>query len=232
MLGGPFALGGDRSERAERGTGPSTSRRPKTDGRPASWSALVTPSANSSATVPAKLPELDDRGRYRAAGEMSYTTLSVYVLLILVLYFVVRPSPAVAYPQGIDAVIAITLFLLARSLSTSYSIDDVHLRAWRIAGGRKVRLADVRKIELVRLRDLSPTGFFGSWGWRGRMWSPVIGPFDAVYTDPAGLLITAGDVPMFISPRHAPDFARELSRRVRSYTGPLDVDAGRPENSF
>jgi hypothetical protein len=192
----------------------------------------VTPSATSAAIVPAKLPALDDRGRYRAAGELSYVTIGVYVVLILVLYFVVRPSPAVAYPYGIDAVVVITLFFLVRYLSTSYSIDDVHLRAWRIAGGRKIRLADVRKIEAIRLRDLSPTGFFGSWGWRGRMWSPSIGPFDAVYSDPTGLLVTADGVPIFISPRHVGEFARELSRRVRSYTGPLPVDAGAPATGF
>jgi hypothetical protein len=124
------------------------------------------------------------------------------------------------------------VFFLVRYLSTSYSIDDVYLRAWRIAGGRRIHLADVRKIEVIRLRDLSPTGFFGSWGWRGRMWSPLIGHFDAIYSDPTGLLLTADGVPLFISPRHAGEFARELSRRVRSYTGPLAVDAGAPVPGF
>jgi hypothetical protein len=192
----------------------------------------VTSPATSAAAVPAKLPVLDEHGRYRAAGELSYITIGVYVFLILILYLVVLPSPAVSYQWGIDAIIVITVFFLVRYLSTSYSIDDVHLRAWRIAGGRRVRLADVRKIEMVRLRDLSPTGFFGSWGWRGRMWSPLFGSFDAIYSDPTGLLVTADGVPLFISPRHLDEFARELSRRVRSYTGPLDVDAGQPGRSF
>jgi hypothetical protein len=192
----------------------------------------VSNTPTSTASVPAQLPNLDEHGRYRAVGELSYITIGVYVVLLLVLYFVVRPSPAVAYPWGIDAIIVITIFFLVRYLSTSYSIDDVHLRAWRIAGGRRIRLADVRKIEVVRLRDLSPTGFFGSWGWRGRMWSPLIGPFDAIYSDPTGLLVTADGVPLFISPRNMDQFARELSRRVRSYTGPLSVDAGAPASSF
>ncbi len=192
----------------------------------------MTSPAAAAVTVPARAPKLDDRGRFRAAGQLSYVTIGVYGVLLLVLYFVVRPSPAVSYPYGIDAIIVVTLFFLVRYLSTSYSVDDVHLHAWRIAGGRRIRLADVRKIEMVRLRDLSPTGFFGSWGWRGRMWSPVIGPFDAVYSDPTGLLVTADGVPLFISPRHLDEFARELSRRVRSYTGPLAVDAGAPAASF
>ncbi len=175
---------------------------------------------------------LDPHGRYRVWAEYSYVTIGVYGLLLLVLYYVVLPSPSVSYPTGIEAIIVITVFFLVRYLSTSYSIDDAYLRAWRIAGGRRVRLADVRKIEAIRLRDLSPTGFFGSWGWRGRMWSPSIGPFDAVYSDPAGLLVTADGVPLFISPRHADQFARELSRRVRSYRGPLAVDAGAPASEF
>ena len=61
------------------------------------------------------------------------------------------------------------------------------------------------------------------------MWSPRVGPFDAIYSDPAhGLLVTAGEIPVYISPVDIDGFARELSRRVRSYTGPLAVDVGGP----
>jgi hypothetical protein len=186
---------------------------------------------SAAATAPPARPA-NSHGRYRAGGQLSYVTIGVYVLLLLVLYFIVLPSPAVSYPTGIEFIILVTLFFLARYLSTSYTIDDTYLRVSRIAGGRRIRLADIRKIEYSKLRDLSPTGFFGSWGWRGRMWSPVIGPFDAVYTDPAGILVTVGAVPIFISPRRAPEFARELSRRVRSYAGPLAVDVGQPGSSF
>ena len=64
------------------------------------------------------------------------------------------------------------------------------------------------------------------------MWSPSIGKFDAVYTDPAkGILVSEGDVPLYISPVNLPEFARELSRRVRSYTGRLAVDVGDPLGS-
>ena len=119
-------------------------------------------------------------------------------------------------------------FFLVRYATTNYRIDDSYLYARRILGSRRVPLAEIRKIELMRLRDLSPTGFFGSWGYRGRMWSPFIGELDAIYTDPTGLLVTEGGVPLFISPHDPEEFARELSRRVRSYTTALTVDDGLP----
>ncbi len=127
----------------------------------------------------------------------------------------------------------IGIFLVAslgRYLSTSYRVDDTSLSAWRVLGGRRVRLDEVRKIEYASLRDLAPTGgLLGSWGWRGRMWSPVVGRFDSIYTDASrGLLVSAGDVPLYISPRDPEAFARELSRRVRSYSGRLAVDVGDP----
>ncbi|HTW76994.1 MAG TPA: hypothetical protein VMG14_04425 [Thermoplasmata archaeon] len=171
---------------------------------------------------------IDGHGHYHVRAEVSYVTVGVYAFMILLLFLVLEYGAALSYPWGIEAVILITAFFLARYLSTHYVIDDTYLRASRIAGGSRIRLEDVRKIEFVRLRDLSPTGIFGSWGWRGRMWSPRIGAFDAVYADPNGVLVTGGAAPLFVSPRDPEDFARELSRRVRSYTGPLAVDAGNP----
>jgi hypothetical protein len=155
-------------------------------------------------------------------------TVGVYVVVILLLYFFVLPSPIVTNPVAIYVVILGTVFLFGRYLSTSYSIDDSYLKAWRILGGRRVRLDEVRKIQFTQLRDLSPVGFFGSWGYRGRMWSPYVGNFDGIYTDPAGILVSAAGVPLFISPRRPEEFARELSRRARSYSGPLAVDHSRP----
>ncbi len=120
-------------------------------------------------------------------------------------------------------------FFLARYLSTSYLLDDAFLRAWRIAGGQRMPLNEIHRIEYASLRELSPTGFFGSWGWRGRMWSPSVGKFDSIYTDASrGVLVTGADVPMFVSPRDPVEFARELSRRVRSYHHDLEVDVGAP----
>jgi hypothetical protein len=149
---------------------------------------------------------------------------------ILILVLLILPNTSVSSLRWLPyALVAFLLVALARYLSTSYRIDDRELRAWRILGGRRVRLEEVRAIEFASLRDLSPGGFFGAWGWRGRMWSPIIGRFDSIHTDAAlGLLVTAGDAPLFISPRDPAGFARELSRRVRSYTGRLSVDVGDP----
>ncbi len=155
-------------------------------------------------------------------------TVGVYAVIILLLFFVVLPSPIDSNPNFVYLLVAATAFLLVRYATTSYSIDDTHLVAWRILGPRRMPLEEVRKIEFLALRDLSPTGFFGSWGYRGRMWSPYIQSFDAIYTDPAGLLVTGGAYPLFISPRHPEEFARELSRRARSYSGNLTVDVGAP----
>ncbi len=196
----------------------------RSSGRPSG----STPGASAAPTLPSA-GRIDGQGRYRVGSEISYITVGVYVVMILILFLVLHSGTSLIYPWGLELVILVTAFFLVRLLSTYYVIDDTYLRARRIAGGRRMRLADVRKIEIIRLRDLSPTGIFGSWGWRGRMWSPRIGPFDAVYADPTGVLVTGGEEPLFVSPRHPSDFARELSRRVRSYTGPLAVDAGNPE---
>ncbi len=155
-------------------------------------------------------------------------TVGVYAVALLLLYFIVRPSPVDGDPILLYVLMGGTGFFLVRYLTTSYVIDDANVVAWRILGPRRMPLKDVRKIEFMALRDLSPTGFFGAWGYRGRMWSPYISHFDAVYTDPVGLLITGGAYPLFISPSQREAFARELSRRVRSFPGNLSVDAGAP----
>ncbi len=55
------------------------------------------------------------------------------------------------------------------------------------------------------------------------MWSPFIHTFDAIHTVSPGLLVTAGEVPLFISPSHTDEFAEELSRRVRSYSPSVGI---------
>ena len=173
-------------------------------------------------------PRLDAKGRFHAHGTISAVTVGVYVVIILLLFGIVLPSSIDSNPDYVYVLVAGTLFFLVRYATTSYTIDDTNLVAWRILGPRRMPLEDVRKIEFLALRDLSPTGIFGSWGYRGRMWSPYVSTFDAIYTDPIGILVTGGAYPLFISPRHREEFARELSRRVRSYGIDLTVDAGRP----
>jgi energy-coupling factor transporter transmembrane protein EcfT len=152
----------------------------------------------------------------------------VFIILVVVLFV----------PGGLPTkdlwvpvlLVAVTFLFLARYLSTTYSMNDSFLRAARILGGRRVRLEEVRKIEYANLRDLGSTGgMLGGWGWRGRMWSPLVGHFDAIFTDPSqGLLVSADGAPLYITPVDRVAFARELSRRVRSYTGPLEADVGDP----
>lgn len=191
-------------------------------------STTTKPPAEATAFGPSAPGRLDTWGRYRARGTYDPVTVGVYVVVILLLYFVISRSSLVTNPDVIYFLMGVTLFFLLRYFSTQYWIDDTYVHARRILGSRRVPLAEIRKIEFMKLRDLSPTGFFGSWGWRGRMWSPHISKFDGIYTDPTGLLITPTEVPLFISPKDPDAFARELSRRVRSYTGPLTVDAGAP----
>ena len=161
-------------------------------------------------------------------GKISIATVGVYVFVVLVLYYLGARSSAVTEPALIYAVVVVTLVLFLRYLSTTYRIDNAELGALRLFGSRRVPLGEVRRIEILSFRDLSPIGFFGGWGWRGRMWSPRVGAFDAIHTDSPGILVTAGEVPLFLSPRDPVAFARELSRRVRSYTGRLERDDGAP----
>ncbi len=155
-------------------------------------------------------------------------TIGVYLAIALLLLATSRAASVSSFPYVSEILAALFLVFLLRYVSTRYWLDAEHLTAWRLFGSRKIRLDRIRRIEYGNLRDLSPVGFFGSWGWRGRMWSPILGSFDSVYTVPQGLVVSAGDVPLFLSPRAPADFARELSRRVRSFTGPLSVDVGAP----
>lgn len=177
-------------------------------------------------------PFLDAGGRYRAWGRISYSIVGAHLfLLVIILVLLGRTTMLAGWVSWAIGILLVGS--LVRYLSTHYRIDDMHLVAARFLGGVRIRLDQVRRIEYVSLRDLAPTtGLFGSWGWRGRMWSPQIGWFESAYTDSVrGLLITAGDFPLYLSPRDPEAFARELSRRVRSYSGRLSVDVGDPLGS-
>jgi hypothetical protein len=151
----------------------------------------------------------------------------VYLILAaIILYFTQASTVDNTTPIFSYVLIAVTFFFLFRYLSTRYRLDPANLYAIRLIGSRKVEYATIRKIEYANLRDLGPIGMFANWGYRGRVWSPLIGHFDAIYTDSHGLLISSGEFPLFISPKDPDRFARELSRRVRSYSGPLEVDVG------
>jgi hypothetical protein len=173
--------------------------------------------------------------RYRMRAKLSPAVVGVYLFMMLLIGLVVGPRSTSSYGWALYFLLAVTALFLVRYLSTRYWMDDSFLVAWRILGGRRISLEEVRAIEYASLRDLAPTGGvlgIGSFGWRGRMHSSSIGEFDSIYTEAAlGLLVTAGAYPLYISPVRPDEFARELSRRVRSYTGDLAKDVGRPGGS-
>jgi hypothetical protein len=145
---------------------------------------------------------------------------------VLILAFVVlalRPTNGLG-PAAPVVLALILLLFLARYTSTHYTLDARYFRARRLFGSRRIPFDEIRRIQLANLRDLGPVSLFGYWGWRGRMWSPILGSFDSIHTVSNGLLVTAGRVPLFVSPRDPPAFARELSRRVRSFGGGASVD--------
>lgn len=181
---------------------------------------------------PATTRGSETSGVYHQRGRLSVGVIGVYAFIVLVILLLLPSDIPTRYSWSTYVLAAIALLFLARYVSTTYSMNDSFLRAARILGGRRVRLEQVRKIEYTSIRDLGSTGgMLGSWGWRGRMWSAQIGFLDAIFTDPSqGILVTADGVPLYISPVDRVAFARELSRRVRSYTGPLTVDVGDPRN--
>ncbi|HTT16539.1 MAG TPA: PH domain-containing protein [Thermoplasmata archaeon] len=165
-------------------------------------------------------------------GRLSAAVIGTYLVMMLLIAFVAGPRSTSSYRWALYFLLGLTAVLLLRYLTTHYTISDSHLIASRVLGGRRVALEEIRGIEYASLRDLAPTtGAFGigAFGWRGRMHSSTIGEFDAIYTDAAaGLLVTAGAFPLYVSPAHRESFARELSRRARSYSGALLKDVGDP----
>ncbi len=172
-------------------------------------------------------PSAESEGRYRMRGRFSVGVLGAYGVILALILLVVSSNHAIA-PWAIYLLIGITGFFLARYLTVRYVLDDAALVSWALFFRHRTPLEEVRAIEYANLRDLAPVGgWLGSWSWRGKMFSPTIGDFELVYTEAShGLLITAGAFPLYISPRDPDAFARELSRRVRSYTGPLLKDVG------
>jgi hypothetical protein len=174
-------------------------------------------------------PRLDSQGRYVAWASWSYATLGFYVFLILVLFYINgRTGSYFLYPQ-VPLLLAVVIGIyLGRYLSTYYILDNDYLHARRLFGSRRLRLESIFRIRFASLRELAPVGIVGSWGWRGRMWSPIggLGSFDTLHTMSAGVLVSGDGVPMFLSPKDPAEFARELSRRVRSAGVVLDEDDG------
>jgi hypothetical protein len=170
----------------------------------------------------------DARGRVRSGAPVSVGVVVLYVILVLLIVYASEKTQFSSNPIVPEFLVAVILLFLARYASTYYVIDDRALHARRIFGSRSVRLEEVRAVQYANLRDMGPVSFFGGWGWRGRMWSPYVQTFDAIHTVSAGILVNAGEVPLFISPRHPVEFAEELSRRVRSYSPEVGLSTFAP----
>jgi hypothetical protein len=171
-------------------------------------------------------------GRLRVGAPISVSVVILYLLLVAIIVYATDRASFTSNPIVPEFLIGVMFLFLARNLSTYYVLDDRALHARRLFGSRTVPLEQVRMLEYANLRDLGPVSFFGGWGWRGRMWSPLIQTFDAIHTVSAGILVTAGDVPLFVSPKNPAEFAAELSRRVRSYNPTVGLSTFSPEHTL
>jgi hypothetical protein len=169
-------------------------------------------------------PRTDATGRYVNVAPRSAATVGFYLVLVGILIYLNGVS-SFSVPSFPALLAVILLVYLARYASTRYVMDSDTLIAGRLFGSRRVHLEQIRRVELANLRDLGPVGLLGTWGWRGRVWSPTIGTFDCIHTVSPGVLVSVGAVPMFLSPRDPMGFARELSRRARSWGVELEPDA-------
>jgi hypothetical protein len=177
-------------------------------------------------SLPATTPETsradERRTRYVVWAPKSPGVIGFYLALVLGLAYATYAHSFSSQPYVTEFLVAVLLIFLVRYASTRYTLGAETLSAWRAFGSRKVPLEEIRKIEFANLRDLGPVSVLGGWGWRGRMWSPIVGRFDSIHTASPGLLVSAGAVPLFISPPDPEAFARELSRRVRSYNDAVE----------
>lgn len=165
----------------------------------------------------------------KAAGATTYRQMPVLDVVIPIFYAILILVIVLLLPRlvtnhaAVELLTALMVLYLARQLSIFYSIDEDHLNAWRLFGWRRVPLTSIRRIEESSLRELSPTGLFGTWGWRSRLWSPQVGKLEVIHTYHRGLLVFTDEVPLFISPKDRESFASELTRRVEAAGGTLEA---------
>ena len=192
--------------------------------------SITTKPSPELSVAPPTPPRLDASGIYRQRGRLSYAVIGVYVFLILVLIVIFPLRNTLAYSWAPWAVAALFVLFLARYMSTSYSIDDSYLRAWRILGGRRIALEKVNKIEYDNLatwdRRADSSGPGAGTVGCGAPRSAALTP--SIRTPRREFSSRRRGCPSTSPPFDVPEFARELSRRVRSYTGRLLVDVGDP----
>lgn len=148
---------------------------------------------------------------YSQRAEVSWLVVGTYAFLmgLILLLWVVRDL------IEFEAVLLVGVLgiYLARILSVHYVISGEHLTASRLFGSRRVELTSIRKANPTSLRELSPVSWTGGWGWRSRMWTPVIGAFDNLSTVHNGLMVYGDGVPFLISPLDREAFLTHLDER-------------------
>jgi hypothetical protein len=164
---------------------------------------------------------------YRQTARYSIGVFVFYAFLILIMVWVyLRGSADIVSSYLVPFILLLLIVYYIRYMSTHYRIDGRSFYASRLFGSRKLALRNIRKVQRANLRELGGIGMLGTWGWRGRVWSPILGPYDTVHTTSEGLLVTGLKVPVFISPRDPEAFQRELVRRVRAESGDEPPDTG------
>ena len=173
---------------------------------------MVPPAMTASSPLPPRTVR-----SYQMPARISTAVIVVYLVLIgllLAVYF--HGTTYVASAVVLPGLALLLLVYLVRYVSTRYRITERELAALRLFGSLRIPLARISTIRPADLRLLAPVGLFGTWGWRGRVWCPSVGTIDTVSTHSAGLLISGGPVPLFVSPEDPAGFQKELSRRIRT----------------
>jgi hypothetical protein len=148
---------------------------------------------------------------YSQRSSVSGAVVGTYLFIILI-FVLLWKAWGLLNEYASAFLILVLLVYLARILSLTYKIRDDTLKASRLFGSRTVPLDSIRRVEAGSLRELAPVSWTGGWGWRSRMWSPVIGYFDNLSTVHQGLVIYGDGVPLFISPVDRDVFLKELDK--------------------
>lgn len=152
--------------------------------------------------------------KYTQWSDIPWATVGAYIFLVILMVILFETKNI---PENVGLfLVAVLVVYLARMVSLHYTLEDGKLKVLRLFGSRRVPISEVHKVEPSSLRDLSPVSFMGGWGWRSRMWSPVVGRFDNLSTVHKGLMIYATEPPFFISPKDPDKFLAQLQKETGS----------------
>lgn len=85
-------------------------------------------------------------GRFTMPARYSIGVIVAYAIIGLLLVLVVGRESSVGFGWPLYFLLAVTVFFLARYLSTRYVLDDTNFTAWRLFGSRRIPLEEVRAI--------------------------------------------------------------------------------------